>query len=103
MPGGGVDSGESLHDALHREMKEEVGWRIEIGREVGSAAEFVYTSDDNKAYNKIGHFFVCSVVDSSGSRTELDHEPVWVTVKEFAGNAAHESHVWAIEQCCKDL
>ena len=31
-PGGGVDLGESLHDALHREMIEETGVAPQIGR-----------------------------------------------------------------------
>lgn len=32
LPGGGVDPGESLHLALHREVREEAAAEIEIGR-----------------------------------------------------------------------
>ena len=32
LPGGGVELGESLHEALHREVREETNAAVEIGR-----------------------------------------------------------------------
>lgn len=53
FPGGGVEEGESLETALHREIKEELGVKIEI---IKKLCTDIYGDD-------INHYFLCKYID----------------------------------------
>lgn len=79
LPGGGVDAGESLLQALHREVLEETGWRIASPRRIGAFRRFTYMPEYELWAEKICHVFVARPVCNHGPPREPGHSAVWAT------------------------
>ncbi len=64
LPGGGVEKGESLEEALKRECKEEIGCEVKITGEIGTTMEF-------RSLFKIKQESFCYVAEVVGEKGEL--------------------------------
>jgi 8-oxo-dGTP diphosphatase len=95
LPGGGQDDGESPEDAAIREVKEECGLRINIGRRIGVADELVYAAVERTHYRKRCTFFLADLVggDAVG---ESNHKLMWLPLRDAAVRLLHESQRWAV-------
>lgn len=61
LPGGGVESGESILSALHREVCEETGCRLASARPLGYVEENRAHAD----YTQLSYYFICATRDTA--------------------------------------
>lgn len=84
LPGGGVEQGEGMRFALHRECQEEIGCAIEVTSEIGMTTE--YWKEDLE--RQVSHCFLCKVVGPKGiptlteSELERGFKTIWLTYDE---------------------
>jgi len=83
MPGGKIDLGEPIVEALKREVWEEVGLEVEVGRLI-DVFEHVTPGSDN--YHFIIIYYLCTPLycDVNHNRDEVA-EARWVPGEELAG------------------
>lgn len=83
LPGGGVEEGESIESSLRREVKEEVGLKVE--RIIGMFEGFDYISELG---TKTIQFNFAVVVEEGELRLSSDEHDsyVWVTQSDFEDN-----------------
>ena len=81
VPGGGLEQGESLEDCCKREIREETGYEITVGRHMFTVNEYY----KNMLY--ISNYFLCEIVgrgEQSLTENEIEHGviPDWVEIKK---------------------
>ena len=90
LPGGGLDPGESPLQALHREVLEEIGWRIANPKRLGCFRRFVYMPEYGFWAEKLCQIYVARPVAQISDPVEADHETLWMEQVDAAnrlGNA----------------
>ena len=96
LPGGGVDAGESVAQAMVREFGEEVGLRVEAGPELVRGDQY-FNNPEGAAFNVRGVFLAATVTaEAHGLKIEDDHELVWLEPVEAMKLMRREAHAWAI-------
>lgn len=78
LPGGGIDAGEQVIPALHREVMEETGWKMARPTRLGAFRRFVFMPEYDLWAEKICAVYWSEPTLCTGPPTEEGHHAVWV-------------------------
>ena len=90
LPGGGVEIGEPMVMALKREVKEETGLEVEVGRFLHFQEEFFYYDPEDLAFHSFRFVFECKALtfdlvnDEEVEDTEVEC-PRWYDIRQVDG------------------
>lgn len=84
LPGGGIDPGEPVIPALHREILEETGWHVSGLRRLGAFRRFTYMPEYDLWAEKVCRVYRGRPVLRKGPPTEAGHTAVWAAPAEAA-------------------
>ena len=90
LPGGGIEAGEHPIAALHREVREETGWKIAISRRIGTFRRFTYMPEYDRWAEKLCTIYAARPVRRLGPPSEPGHDAVWMPIAaacRLLGNA----------------
>ena len=82
LPGGGIDPGENPIPALHREVYEETGWRIDRPVRLGAFRWFSFMPEYDLWAEKVCHVYLARPVLRLGGPLEPDHTAIWMSLPE---------------------
>jgi len=88
FPGGGVNLGETLSDALKREVREETGIEIKVGKFLHFKEQFFYWDPGDEAYHMFNFFYICrpktfKLLDDDKVDDEEAEKPRWIDIEKI--------------------
>lgn len=91
VPGGKVEAGEQVQEAMKREVFEETGIEIEVNRFVTYREVFFYYDPLDEAYQNIALYFVASpksleVTNDYNVADDESNKPTWVEIDSLTAD-----------------
>jgi len=90
LPGGGIDPGEGVLAALHRECFEETGWHIRVIRRLGAFQRFAYMPEYDLWARKVCHIYLARPTLRRGPPSEPGHTAIWMPITTAVALVANE-------------
>lgn len=96
LPGGGADPGETLEEALKREIFEEIGLQVTRAHLVNQAIQYHWSEFYKEHFKKVGSFFQVEVKAFQPVVLQHEHSLHWLTVDQSARLLSQEFQRWAV-------
>ena len=90
LPGGGIDAGEHILPALHREVMEETGWHMDRPVRLGAFRRFVFMPEYDMWAEKICAVYWSRPTLRMGPPLEKEHHAIWVPMSEAPAMLSNE-------------
>lgn len=103
LPGGGIDPGEQPVPALHREVYEETGWRIDRPVRLGAFRRFTFMPEYDLWAEKVCHIYLARPTLCLGPPTEPAHEAIWVGLSDSISLAGNKGDAMFLDWCYRRL
>jgi 8-oxo-dGTP diphosphatase len=103
LPGGGIDPGEQPVPALHREVYEETGWRIDRPVRLGAFRRYTFMPEYDLWAEKVCHIYLARPTLCLGPPSERFHEAVWVSLSDSISLAGNEGDAMFLDWCLRSL
>jgi mutator protein MutT len=97
IPGGRVEWGEPLHQAVKREMREETGLDVEVGPLI-EVFERIQHDEQGVRYHFVIIDYLCTCLGGALCAGDDADDAVWVTSEELANYDIRESAVAVIRK-----
>lgn len=102
MPGGGTDTGEHPARALQRELKEEVGLDVEIGKPL--AVDDYFMEKENEKIHRVEIFFACFSKNTQPIVLSHEHSAYkWVAMDKLSEIEMTDYMAKTIATCFENL
>lgn len=98
LPGGEIEGAETHHEAIDREMLEELGYQVKIGAYLGEAIEYFYSSHRDTYFEHPGYFYQVDAWEKVAEPTEKTNELAWVSIADAMLLLKRGSHRWAVQE-----
>ncbi len=70
VPGGGVELGETIEEGIAREMQEELGAHIQVGKLLHSTEDWFYHAQEERFYHAVLLFYQADLVSQLGQPSD---------------------------------